>query len=105
MKITRKQAILALLCAPAARTQINIKQSTSGDNSPAVVGSGDITISDVSTWEFPKWKDTGSLRIDLADEDKNLKSHLGSRGIDSIVIYYNGKIRTITAKEIWEALV
>ena len=26
------------------------------------------------------------------------------RGIDSLVIQYNGETRTITAKEIWEAL-
>ena len=31
MKITRKQAILILLCGPAARPQINVAQTTNGE--------------------------------------------------------------------------
>ena len=95
MKITRKQAILILLCGPAARSQVNVAQTSNGE----------IIVDATKAVPLPQWKDTTGLTLSLADRSEELYTYPVIRGIDSLTINYNGETRTITAKEIWEALV
>lgn len=75
--MNRREALMAILCAPVGQVVQQQKENGSLTFSKGIAS-------------YPT-----ALRIDLADKEN---------GITFLEVTYNGKSKTFTAKEIWEAL-
>ena len=104
--MTKRQAILALLAAPAGLLHAQVQLH--GDLScaktiPAPGQDGFVVGVDFST--CPERRITQSVRIELSDAQYSRDPIAWNNGqIDRIVVAYNGQERVITAREIWDAL-
>ena len=89
VKITRKQAILALLGIAAASAQNDLPSSLAHEASAG------------SLMTLPR---TYEMMLDLADKTDKPNTAFRWDGCHGLTIHYSGETRIITAKEIWEAL-
>lgn len=99
MKLTRKQAMLLLVAAPAGVAQSVKPEGVVVDgNGVTWTGTGTYPVS--SLWDQGRRVEHG-LSIELADGPV---AAWPPGGFTYIEVAYNGQTKRFTAKEIWEAL-